>query len=157
MISRAFFLPAVFFLAYGAFGCGGAPKTDVGEHADPADLQRVPGSEVHREYRQIYSIEQRGSERARTPVGFLYHQTSEEDPEGKFFVRDRAHDTRGFILPSGRAYVFEGNDPGAIRTRDLGQTSLENGVKKILGVSGGIELEVIESAATRAANASKGS
>jgi hypothetical protein len=153
MTFRTFFVPASFLLVCGTFGCGGAQKADLEEHADPSELQKIPGSHVLHEWKKIYAIELRGTERVRTPVGFLDHRSSEEDVDGKFFVLDRTHVVRGFVLPSGRAYVFEGTDPASPTARDLGQTSLENSVKKILGVPGGLEFDVVQSATTRTTEA----
>ena len=157
MTFRTLLCLASFLLVWGTFGCGGAQKADVEEHADPAELQKIPGAHVLHEWKKIYSIELRGTERVRTPVGFLDHRSSEEDAEGKFFVLDRTHVVRGFVLPSGRAYVYEGSDPTSPKARDLGQTSLENSVKKILGVPGGLEFDVVQSAATKTTEATAAS
>ena len=150
---RVFSPLVTFLLLSGASGCGGAPKTDVAEDVGAMDLPTVPGRYVYHEYKKIHSVEA-GSGSAKSLVGYLDHRTSEEDTDGKYFVLNMAHDVRGFILPSGRAYIFEGSDPSSMRSRDLGQTSLENGVKKILGVAGGIEFEVIKSGTTTPAETS---
>jgi hypothetical protein len=157
MTFRTFLVPASFLLACFASGCGGSPKTNVEEHANAAELQQIPGSRLLHEWKKIYSIDVRGTERVRTLVGYLDHRSSEEDPEGKSFVLDRTHVVRGFILPSGRAYVFEGNDPASPRARDLGQTSLENSVKKILGAPGGLEFDLVQAATTRPADSAPAS
>jgi hypothetical protein len=121
----------------------------------PMDLQTlrtVTGEKIYREWKKVFSVDAPGNEKARTHVGFLYRRFSDSDPEGKYVVLDRAHTEKGFLLSNGRAYVLEKGRDGVEQARDLGNTGLEGGVKKILNTPGGIELEVVqESAAAPAA------
>lgn len=132
-------------LAAALAGCRGAEKNGVEEAIDPIEASTVPGDKIYHEWKKIFSVDNRGTE-GRMHVGFLDRRFSESDPDGKLFVLDRKHETRGFLLPSGRAFVFSGSNPVA---RDLGNNGLENGVKKILEVPGGIEYELVKDSSTR--------
>src|SRR5688572_26693482 len=136
-------LPAV-SLAAVLVGCRGAEKNGVEEAIDPIEASTVPGDKIYHEWKKIYSVDSHGSE-GKTHVGFLDRRFSDSDPDGKLFVLDRKHETRGFLLPSGRAFVYSGSNPVA---RDLGNNGLENGVKKILEVAGGIEYELVRESST---------
>jgi len=170
MSSRTVFLAGC-LLAIGCLaGCGseeitqeGAQSTDVtaapsGVHdwspglgevsaEDVARLQTVEGEKIYREWKKIYSVEVRGTEKVRTHVGFLEKKYSDSEPEGKYYVRDRKHDIRGFLLSEGRAYVVRGPTTAEqLSVTDLGNTGMENGVKKILDVPGGIEFDLVADA-----------
>ena len=116
-----------------------------GEVIDPVEASTVPGDKVYHEWKKIYGVEYRGKEIVRNHVGFLDRRYSEADPEGKLFILDKKHETRGFLLPSGRTFVYVGSNPMA---RDLGNNGVENGVKKILEVPGGIEYELVRESST---------
>jgi len=120
----------------------------------PMDLQAlrtVPGDKIYREWKKAYSVDVPGNEKARIHVGFLYRRFSDSDPEGKYMVLDKAMTIKGFLLPSGRAYVLEKGPGGEEHARDLGNTGIEGGVKKILNAQGGIELQTVDEAAAPAA------
>ena len=137
-------LPAV-SLALALVGCRGAEKNGVEEAIDPIEASTVPGDKIYHEWKKIYSVDSRGTE-GRTHVGFLDRRFSDADRDGKLFVLDRKHEVRGFLLPSGRAFVYSGSSPVG---RDLGNNGFENGVKKILEVAGGIEYELVSESSTR--------
>ena len=139
-------VPAV-SLALVLVGCRGAEKNGVEEAIDPIEASTVPGDKIYHEWKKIFSVDTR-TDTPRTHVGFLDRRFSESDEDGKIFVLDRKHETRGFLLPSGRAFVYSGSNPVA---RDLGNNGFENGVKKILEVNGGIEYELVTESSTRPA------
>lgn len=141
-MTRACFL-VVLSLAAASWGvgCRAGAKSDMEEKIDPVAAQQVPGAKIFREWKKVYSVELRSGQSVRNHVGFVERRFSDADPEGKSFVLDRTHVTRGFVLPSGRAFLFESGDP--VSARDLGNTGIENGVKRILGAPGGIELETV--------------
>ena len=135
------------FLGAHLAGCRSAEKGDVTDKIDIRAAMDVPGDKVLREWKKIFSVEQRAKDKTRTQVGFLERRFSDEDREGKFFVRDKVQDLRGFVLPEGKAFVFElRNSELTGIGRDLGNTGLENGVKRILEVPGGIEFEPVTEA-----------
>jgi hypothetical protein len=113
-----------------------------------AEIANVPGLKVYHEYKAIWSVEVRGKDVSEKKVGYLDKQFTEEDPEGKFFVRDLAHDVRGFLLPEGKAFVYVPRLSDPASSRDLGNTGFENGVKKILGASGEVQFRPLDHAST---------
>ena len=133
-------------LAFGWLsGCGESPDA-VDEEPDLNALMQTPSETVYHEWRKVYSVETREKELVRTHVGFLDKRYTLSDQEGRLFVVDRAHEDRGFILPSGRAYVIEGRKGGEKTPRNLGVCTFETAVKKILDVPGGIEAELMKEA-----------
>ena len=136
---------SILVLAAGLCGCGGVPESD---QAAPtlSNFRQIKSAEkLFHEWKKVYSVELKGADRVRTHVGFLDYKFTEANPDGgTYVVRDLKYDLRGFLDSKLRAYVFEartGEDP---KTRDLGNTGLENGVKKILDVPGGIEFEAVK-------------
>lgn len=146
-MSRSTVLVACFLVSWGLAGCGSATKTAVPE-VDAAQLSKVPGIKVYHEWNNIYSIDVRDEEVTRKRVGYLDRVYSEEDREGKSFVRDLRHDERGFLLPGGKAFLLERSHGDREVWRDLGNTGFNDGVRKILGVPGRIKLEPVSSAST---------
>ena len=125
---------------------GGCASESV-QDEKPMDLQTlrtVAGEKIYREWKKVFSVDVPGNEKARTHVGFLYRRFSDSDPEGKYVVLDVTHKEKGFLLYNGRAYVLEKGPGGVEQARDLGNTGLEGGVKKILSSPGGIEFQVVD-------------
>lgn len=147
-MSRSIVLATCLLAVWGLAGCGSAEKTAVWGEVDVADLMKVPGERVYHEWKQIYSADIRGKTVTRKRVGYLDRVYSDEDSAGKFFVRDRKHDERGFLLPGGKAFVLEQRYRGPDVWTDLGNTGFNNGVKKILGVPGRIQFEPVPDAST---------
>ena len=103
----------------------------------PADA-RVSAESSFQDWKEIWSVEIRGKEVSARKVGYLVKSFTQEDPDGRYFVRDLVWDTRGFLLPEGKAFAFEPR-AGGTTPRDLGNTGRENGVKKILKVPGEVQ------------------
>ncbi|MBI4602253.1 MAG: hypothetical protein HY721_09860 [Planctomycetes bacterium] len=149
MRSRGLSLAAGLCAAAAALGCGSAEMADATvAPVDIANLASVRGGPTYHDYKKVYSVDVLGSKVSRRHVGFLDRRFTDEDREGKTFVLDRKHDVRGFLLPSGKAFLYDPRAGDASESRDLGNTGLESAVKKILEVPGGIELEAVPSAST---------
>jgi hypothetical protein len=117
--------------------------------AEPnATLAEVMQQPEHpfREWHRVYSVTVREKQPVRQHVGFLYRIFSEEDPQGRTFVLDRRHRNRGFLLPSGRAYLFQVEGGRLAGTEDLGNLGMDNGVKRILQAPGIVEFERVKEA-----------
>ena len=124
-------------------GCGG--------NADPASMERldyVPGYEVAHQWSKIFNFQIQGTARVRQHVGYLDRRFSSEDPDGKTFVYDRKHDLQGFILPSGMAYSYVIRESRVQEPKALGNTGRDNGIRRILQLTGQIELETVNEANT---------
>ena len=61
---------------------------------------------------------------------------------------------RGFVLPSGKAFVYEPENESGVMSREIGITNLRNGIKKILKAPGDIEFEFVRHATTSPAQSS---
>ncbi|HVR74465.1 MAG TPA: hypothetical protein VMT52_09045 [Planctomycetota bacterium] len=145
MKSRTFLLSVILGFVVGAAGlsgCGSAEMTEVVEGVDIAAEANVPGSTSLHHWKKILSVQAHVKDGQRH-VGYLDHITTEEDPEGKFFVKDLKMDVRGFLLPGGKAFAYDPRSPSAETSRDLGNTGFDNGVKKILEVPGEIRYEEV--------------
>ena len=147
-MSRSTVLAACFLVTWGLAGCGSAAKTAVPGEVDVTELANVPGIKVYHEWKNIYSTDVRGERVSRKRVGYLERVYSEEDLDGKSFVRDMKHDERGFLLPGGKAFLLEQGHGDREVWRDLGNTGFRNGVKTILDVPGRIEFETVSAAST---------
>ncbi|HZN60166.1 MAG TPA: hypothetical protein VFD71_18985 [Planctomycetota bacterium] len=146
-LARCLMVPFVCFSA-ALTGCGSSQKVDTTQPEDINALAHVPGAKIYQEWQEVWSIEVRGKDVQSRKVGYLERQFSDEDSEGRYFVRDLAWDIRGFLLPEGKAFIYEPRSLDKVVSRDLGNTGFENGVKKILRVTGGIELRTPARAVT---------
>jgi hypothetical protein len=129
-------------------GCGSAEMSDASTPASITELAKVPGLTVYHDWKEIVSVEVRGKESIEKKVGYLDRTFTEEDPAGKLFVRDLALDIRGFLLPEGKAFVFEPRAADSTNSRDLGNTGVESGVKRILNAPGEIRFRPIAAVST---------
>ena len=111
--------------------------------AEPAPADGSDGGISH-EWTRVYRVEERGGTRSTLPVGFLHRRFSEDDPEGRVYVVDRLHVERGYLLPDGRTLQFQFDGDTVVGLDDLGNTGFDTGVKRLLGVAGGIEYERVE-------------
>jgi hypothetical protein len=136
-----------------AVGCSSSDKVAVSDGATIAELARVGGQQPpFNAWRKIYSVESGGARVEKKHVGYLNHKTSEEDREGKFFVLDLKHDVRGFLLPEGKAFLYNPQWP-TDTFRDLGNTGFQSGVKRILEVPGEVQFGALDSSSTAPAPA----
>lgn len=94
-----------------------------------------------REWRSIYTVEVTGAQPQRTLAGYLCHEYTLADREGKHLVYDTARQLKGFVTATGRAYVCEKNVEGDIESREVAYEGLDDGVLRILGTSGRVEYE----------------
>ena len=107
-----------------------------------APLDEVPGQEIFNEWSKIYNFQIQGTTRVRQHVGFLHRRFSDEDPQGKQFVLDRTHDIVGYILPNGAAFAYGADRSGEHKL--LGSADRDNGIKRILKLTGQVEIERID-------------
>jgi len=158
MKSRTFFLAVLPGLMAGAVclsGCSSAEMTEVVEGVDIAATANVPGSTPLHHWKKILSVQAHLKD-GQKHVGYLDHLTTEQDLEGKFFVKDLKMDVRGFILPGGKAFAYDPRSPSSESSRDLGNTGFDNGVKKILEVPGEIRYEEVSIQAPPTSSDAKG-
>jgi hypothetical protein len=139
----------------GLCGCGTAESGGEGGNVDSQDPGAAPVSSpaptatpaapkaVYNEWREIWAVETQGGKFSRQQVGFLHRMFGDDDPAGKSFVLDMKRVTRGFILADGKAFVLEERPGERPVSRDLGNTGLENGAKKILDLQGEIQFQQI--------------
>jgi hypothetical protein len=79
----------------------------------------------------------------RDHVGYLCRRYTLEDRDGELHVHDIAHRMVGFVLPSGKAFVFEKDRDGNPVRREIGQFTTDLGVMRILGIEGRVEYEEV--------------
>jgi len=107
-----------------------------------APLDEVPGQQIYHEWSKVYNLQIRGATRVRQHVGFLHRRFSDEDPQGKHFVLDRTHEIHGYILPSGAAFAYAMDGQG--EHKPLGSSDLDHGIKRILKLTGQVEVARID-------------
>lgn len=120
----------------GLGGCGGTPQAENPE-AVVRDFLRPTGEKRYHEWKEIW-VGDLPAQRKR--AGFLDRVYTESDPEGIVVVKDLLTAERGFLLPSGRALLVESERGSSEKLRDLGLLSLEDAIRRTLGVAGAIEL-----------------
>ncbi|MGQ9589316.1 MAG: hypothetical protein ACUVYA_03365 [Planctomycetota bacterium] len=120
----------------GLGGCGGTPQAENPE-AVVRDFLRPTGEKRYHEWKEIW-VGDLPAQRKR--AGFLDRVYTEADPEGIVVVKDLLTAERGFLLPSGRALLVESEKGSSEKLRDLGLLSLEDAIRRTLGVAGAIEL-----------------
>ena len=123
-------------------GCIGADRST-------RPLDDVEGLVIHHEWRKIYNFQIQGTERIRQHVGFLDRRFSEENPAGTQFVLDRTHEMQGYVLPHGAAYAYV---PDSENDKALGSSDLDNGIKRILKLTGQLVIEPVDAESTGSAN-----
>lgn len=123
----------------GLMGCG-APEVSESVLVEPVDTP-IPADASYQSWQEVWSVEVAGKEVSSRKVGYLVKSFTEEDPAGRFLVQDLLWDTRGFLLAEGKAFVLEGQSStaGELTSRDLGNTGFQNGVKRILKVTGEVQ------------------
>jgi len=129
--------------ALAAAGCGSNPVSNASNSVPIAEIAMVPGDEVFHEWKEIVSVETREKDAVEKKVGYLDRMFTDDDPEGKSFVKDLKHDIRGFLLPGGKAFLFDPRSSDPTSSRDLGNTGFENGVKRILNVPGDLRFRPV--------------
>ena len=156
MLKRTTMTLAVCAMAALALGCGSSevvepePAVSAAEPAPPPAA--APDQKEHREWKEVWSVEVRGKEVSSRKVGYLVRTFTTEAPEGgNFFVHDLAWDVRGFLLPEGKAFSFDPRTQAPVEAQDLGNTGFESGVKKILKVTGEVQLRPPTAPTTAAA------
>ncbi len=132
-------------------GCGTTEESELAGLDAPLD-STVPQDPSLQEWKEVWSVEVRGKDVNSRKVGYLVRSFTQDEPEGRYFVRDLIWDVRGFLLPEGKAFAVDSRLSGAV-PRDLGNTGFEGGVKKILKVPGEIQFRP----PTRSASVSTGS
>jgi hypothetical protein len=133
---RAETLPVLLTVLVAA-GCGGAPR----KGPVPVPNPRAYSGEL-REWWNIYSVEFEGDKKVRTKVGYLYRKWDGKEPK-EYFVETLEQETVGWVTADNKAFQIRpvpGKDPEGI---DLQTNDLNQGVKKILGTPGSIELEKV--------------
>lgn len=129
-------------------GCGSTPQATELEVVDVEAVFQLTEEQPYHEWKKIFLVVPRDGKATRTHVGFLDRRFTRSDPDGKFFVLDRTHNVRGFVLQSGRSFVAESQPDGTRKVEDLGMKGLDLGIKDILKVAGGLEFELVQSAST---------
>jgi hypothetical protein len=142
MKSRSF--PLVLLSLSVALGCASGPE----EETDPRKLVEVEGERYLHEFSRIVTVNVVDGKPVREHVGFRDRRFSEDDPEGKTFILDRLHRDRGFLLPSGKAFLLKVHNQELVDTVDLGNRGMESGIKAILGVTGKVEYDEIVEVST---------
>ena len=129
------------FLGAALSGCGSAESGGEGGSAVPAAPPVPAPTSRYHEWREIWSVDTTGGKLDKTQVGFLHRSFGDDDPAGRSFILDLKRVTRGYVLPDGKAFVIDQRPDEAPRTRELGNTGLENGAKKILDAPGEIQFQ----------------
>lgn len=125
-------------------GCGSSPDA-LSPEAAVEKLRTPTGEKRYHEWKEIWVGENPAQKRK---VGFLDRVFTESDSEGITIVKDLLTSERGFLLPTGRALLIESDQGASRKLRDLGFLSLEDTVRKALGVSGWLEFRTDLSAST---------
>ncbi len=154
MKRRAVWLSTIFLSAFTLLGCGATERSESPSLEAPSE-SKAPADASFQEYKEVWSIEVRGREVNAKKVGYLVKSFTQEEPEGRYFVRDLIWDIRGFLFPEGKAFAFEPRS-GVTTPRDLGNTGFESGVKKILKVPGEVQFRLPTRPASPASPAPQG-
>lgn len=131
---RALVLAAL--VSAGLGGCGSTPQAEDPEIA-VREFLRPKAEKRYHEWKEIW-VGDVPAQRKR--AGFLDRVYTESDPEGITIVKDLVTAERGFLLPSGRALLVESERDSSEKLRDLGLLSLEDAIRRTLGLTGAIEL-----------------
>jgi hypothetical protein len=135
-------------LVAGLFGCSSPMEKQT---IDLNEVLEIP-EDANREWSKVFSVTVQDRRPHRQHIGYLYRRFTADDPQGTTFVLNLRHEKRGFLLASGRTFLFklEGNE--LVGSEDLGNLGLDIGVKRILAAPGAIEYEIVKEAATAAAS-----
>ena len=91
-------------------------------------------------WKQIYWIPAAGTDREPRFAGFLGHEFSDSDPQGRHYVYDENRERLGFLTPSGGAYRYAESASGHLTTEDLGQRPRDEAILLLVGARGTLEL-----------------
>jgi hypothetical protein len=119
------------------FGCGCGTTPDSGARPERES------AEVLREWRKVIHVHMKEGKLARDHVGYLCRQYKLEDRAGEIYVYDLAHRAIGFVMPSGKAFVFEKDRDGKQVRREVAHLTTDLGVMRILGIEGRVEYEPV--------------
>ncbi len=140
---RGFLLASLLWVG-GFAGCSSGPEAQTAE-AELETLSKPGGERRYHEWKEVWAGE---TALQRKRVGYLDRVYTESAPQGVTIVKDLLTTERGFLLPSGRALVVETDPSGSKKLRDLGFLSLEEAVRKALGVTGLLEFRTDLAAST---------
>jgi hypothetical protein len=99
--------------------------------------------ETHREWKKVYTTVIVEGTKQRTHQGYVCHRFRLRDRNGTHFVFNREHEQRGFVLPVGKAFVFEKTRDGETVSREIAYAGVDRGILAILGVKGIVEYEPV--------------
>lgn len=118
-------------------GCGTPP------HGDLQPMGPAVDQKVLKEWKTIHGVELVETQPRRELKGYLCHEYTLKDPDGRHYVYDASRELKGFVLPSGKAYVYERDASGEVASREVAYRTLDGCVVEILGINGSVEFEEI--------------